>query len=452
MHILLTGATGLIGRTLTIDLLKKGHKLTVVGRSEAQRFRKKFSFPCDYYSWIDLKIAKLQPIDAVIHLAGESIATGRWTRDKKNRIYNSRVESTQQVCKFLIESNNIPKVFVSASGIGYYGDNKEEVTESAPKGDGFLSDVCKDWERASNSLEGRCRRVLMRLGVVLDHRGGFLEELEKIFRSGTGGVIGDGQQYLSWIHIKDVIAALNFVIDEPKISGPVNFSAPEPVTNQEWTELFSKTLQVPALFKAPKIALKILLGEKSDLALLSQNAKPAALQEAGYHFKFGQLGSALYDLYSWKKKATDRIFYASQYVEKDLETTFQFFSEAKNLEKITPPMLNFKIKKMSTQKIKKGTTIDYQLKIHGLPASWRTLITEWNPPHQFVDNQESGPYSQWHHTHSFEKLGTGTLMHDEVIYRLPMGFLGDVVANNFVTSDVNEIFAYRKECLGDYLG
>ncbi len=456
MQVLVTGATGLVGRKLCLALLREGHQLIVLGRSKESAFRDKFSLPCHYVSWKQLKRyafdkSILPKPDVVIHLAGESIATGSWTRSKKERIYNSRVETTRWLSNFLIKNKLEPKTFLSASAIGFYGDHKDkDLTEVDPSGSGFLAEVCKDWEAASEKMNHVCRRVVIRIGLVFDVTGGFLKEMEGVFNSGAGGPIGSGGQWLSWIHVDDLVDLFLFAIKNKSVEGPINGVAPHPVTNKTWTQKFSHALKVPAVLMVPKLALKLALGEKAILALQSQKVLPKKAEAAGFEFKYPDLEKAFKHLYSWRKHCTDRMFSAEQWVSKDINSAFSFFSEAKNLEKITPPLLNFKILNMSTKEIKQGSIINYKLKIHGVPAKWTTLIAEWKPPLMFVDNQEKGPYDRWYHTHNFEELAEGTLLTDQVLYRLPVGFLGAMVAGRFVLNDVKNIFSYRKKVIKEF--
>jgi len=317
-------------------------------------------------------------------------------------------------------------------------------------GSRFLAEVCKDWEQASSQLKEKTRLVYMRFGLVLDNHGGFLAELEPIFSKGVGGKIASGNQWMSWIHIDDLVKSIVFCIENKKIKGAVNTVAPEPVQNKRWTKAFAKALKVPAVFPVPKIALKIGLGEKSVLALQSQKVIPEKLLKNKFEFSFTSIEDCLNSLYSWKKKATDQLFTEKIWLNHPIDKVFDFFADEKNLEAITPSELQFNVLNMSTGKIRKNTIINYKLKIHGVPARWRTLIKVWNPPYEFVDNQERGPYSKWHHTHSFSKVKGGTLMDDNVIYRLPLGFLGFLLASYFVKSDVTKIFSHRQKTIGQY--
>ncbi len=456
MHILVTGATGLVGKKVCQKLLELGHDLTVVGRSEEKKFRNNFYFPCNYISWRNIKTfsaksIKVDKIDAVIHLSGESIGEGRWTKSKKERIYNSRVEKTRLLVRFLLENSLEPEVFIAASAIGFYGESKSDdaFVETDGAGVGFLAEVCRDWELASKKINSKARLVHIRIGLVMAGEGGFLSEMEPIFSKGVGGKIASGNQWMSWIHIDDLVNSIIFSIENKNIEGPVNAVSPEPAQNKKWTKAFAKALKVPALFPVPKMALKIGLGEKAVLALQSQKVVPKKLQDNNFEFKHSDIEDCMNSIYSWKKKTTDQLFKEQIWLNHPIEEVFEFFADEKNLEEITPKELEFNIVKMSTAKIGKGTIIDYKLKIHGVPAKWKTLIAKWNPPFVFVDNQEKGPYSKWHHTHAFAEVKGGTLMDDQVIYRLPFGCLGHLVASSFVKSDIKKIFSHRQATIAE---
>ncbi len=442
MRIVVTGATGLIGQKLCRELLLSNHELVVVGRSPEDRFRERFTFPCEYHTWEDLKLDNIQ---AVFHLAGESVAGGRWTSKKKASIVNSRVDTTQTLASAF--EDNWPEVFIGASAIGYYGNRDNELlSEKSPSGTGFLSDVCKELEASSSPFETHGRVVRFRFGIVLDPSGGFLASMERLFSLGLGGKVGTGKQWMSWIHSNDLIRMLIFSLENP-ITGTFNAVAPDPITNIEWTQTFANQLHVKALLPVPKMALKLSLGEMSQLATDSQRVSSEKIASQGFDFHFRSVQPALADLYSWKSRASERLFEAEQWISADRKDIFPFFSEAKNLEKITPPWLSLKILRQSNENIDTGTLIDYRIVLKGLPMRWRTEIKNWEPPQSFVDDQLKGPYKRWQHTHSFEQFPQGTLMKDHVVYELPFGCIGQIFAGTFVRNDISKIFSYRKKAI-----
>ena len=452
MKVLLTGATGLIGRSLCRELLRLGHPLVVLGRSTEPAFRRRFSFPCEYYQWADNENTlppqdAFRDVGAVIHLAGDSIAGARWTEERKKSIRNSRVLGTRNLIEGILKLETRPERIFSASAVGFYGDRgTEELTESSRAGSGFLAEVCVDWE---NELE-RARAsgiptIALRTGIVLDHHSKLVEQLHAVFRNYGGGKLGSGEQMMSWIHLKDWIGAILYLLRKPPQSGAVNFVAPRPVSNSEFTRAFASALKVPAFFTVPRFALKVTLGEMSALALEGQSVIPRTLIDLGFQFQYPNIRTALTDLFSWKTRLSENLMLQEQWVPRPLEEVFPFFIDEKNLEALTPKWLNFKVEGKSTESLDSGSLIHYKLNIHGLPMCWTSRISRWDPPYEFADEQIRGPYRKWFHVHGFEPLAGGTLLSDRVVYDLPVWRLGDWFAGAFVARDVKKIFQFRSE-------
>jgi hypothetical protein len=233
--------------------------------------------------------------DAVIHLAGEPVM-GLWTDAKKARVSNSRVLSTKHLAEALAKAPQPPRVFISGSATGYYGDRGEEVLrEDSPSGQGFLPEVCRQWEAATKPAEDAgIRTAHIRTGIVLSAQGGALRAMLPNFKLGLGGKIGSGRQWMSWIHIHDHIGAIHHILDHELVQGPVNLVTPLPVRNSEFTETLAKVLSRPAVFGVPAFALRIILGEMAkELLLASQRVEPAKLLRSGYQFKYQDLLGAL---------------------------------------------------------------------------------------------------------------------------------------------------------------
>lgn len=448
MKILVTGGTGTLGKELGKELVREGHQVTLITRQEAISVQKDIPFPCKIIRGdLNKNVLQLdQKFDVVFHLAGESIAGQRWSVARKKRLMDSRVNTTKNLVQSL--SKNKPQVFISASGIGFYGDRKEEsLYEESTPGSDFLSQICLSWENEAQEIQSPdCRLVLARISAVLNLQEGALPEMAFPFRLGLGAVIGRGNQWMSWIHIHDLVHALIHCMKTSSLHGAVNVTSPEPATNKQFSKSLATALNVPLFFSSPKFVLKILFGEKAEVILNSQKAFPKKLLESGFKFRFPQPQAALSDLCQFWSRGEDLLI-AEQFFYSTKENLYDYFCDAKNLETITPPHLNFQIKKISTPEIQMGTLIDYKLKLYGIPIKWRTLIDEWNPPVQFVDHQLKGPYSLWNHSHKFEQLGEGTLMIDFVRYKVPFGFLGRIVAGAWVKKDVQGIFKYRRETI-----
>ncbi len=295
MNITISGASGLIGRRLLKALGASGHALHILSRHAGTNVPNGVRLS----PWDPAKAPpreSLEAADAVVHLAGEPVAQ-RWTPEVKRRIRESRVEGTRRLVEALAGVSRKPAVLVCASAIGYYGDRGDELLdESAPPGSGFLPEVCVAWEReAQRAAAVGLRVALIRIGLVLDPRGGALRRMLPPFRFGIGGRLGSGQQWMSWIHIEDLVELFRFAIDQP-VSGPLHGTAPEPVRNLEFTRELAAALRRPALLPVPRLALWALFGEMAGVLLESQRAVPQAAEAAGFRFSHRQLGPALADL------------------------------------------------------------------------------------------------------------------------------------------------------------
>lgn len=326
MRILISGASGLVGSALIeylgLDALPPRAERAIGvpggGRAldEVQRAAPSSLLPGPHeivrlvrvpkrsdgteITW-DPSASRLDPgalagFDAVVHLAGESIAQGRWTERKKARIRESRVQGTRLLCEALARSDRPPNVLISASAVGYYGDRgAEELDEASGPGTGFLAEVCRAWEAATEpAAAAGVRVVLARFGVILAPHGGALARLLRLFRFGLGGRLGSGRQYFSWITLGDVVRAICFAVQNDSLRGPVNFVAPNPVTNRELTAAVGRALRRPTLLPVPAWALRLALGEMADqLLLCSTRALPRRLLEKSFVFQTPELQSAL---------------------------------------------------------------------------------------------------------------------------------------------------------------
>lgn len=287
MKVTLTGATGFVGRHLMRALLDRGDSVTILSRRPREG---------PYLEWDAQSAPPAEALeaDAIIHLAGETVAQ-RWTPDVKQRIRDSRIDSTRALVDGILASPRKPAVLISASAIGIYGPRGDEVlTESSPPGSGFLEDVSLEWERESARAGSAGVRVVNpRIGIVLGRDGGALERMLPPFKAGVGGRLGSGDQWMSWIHIDDVAGLILFALDNPGISGPLNTTAPNPVTNSEFTSQLAAVLHRPAIFPVPVFALRLLFGEMADVLVGSQRVVPRAAMEAGYRFRYDSVEDAL---------------------------------------------------------------------------------------------------------------------------------------------------------------
>jgi hypothetical protein len=290
MKIAVSGGSGLIGTALTRTLAGSGHDCRQLVRRAPRN--------AGELEWRPerglVEPAAAQGVDAIVHLAGESVAGGRWTTAKRHRIRSSRAPATLRLVESLSPLKRPPRVFVCASAVGYYGDRGDELlVEDSPAGGGFLASVCRDWEAAAATAATICERVVMlRFGVVLSAAGGALPRMQKPFRFGLGGRLGSGRQYFPWIHLEDAAAAIRHLLDHGE--GPVNLTAPEQVTNADLTRSLARALRRPALLPVPAPALAAAFGAMAREALLaSARVVPERLQNSGYEYRYPTLDSAL---------------------------------------------------------------------------------------------------------------------------------------------------------------
>jgi uncharacterized protein (TIGR01777 family) len=284
MNITVTGATGLIGTHLVRKLLAAGHQVESLGSKQ-------------WNSETEPPSESLATADAIVHLAGEPVAQ-RWTPEAKKRIRNSRVDGTRHLVNALSTQARRPEVLISGSAIGFYGSRGDEiVAEDSDPGDDFLARVTKEWEQAAILAESLGIRVVrLRTGVVLAEKGGALAKMLPTFRYGFGGRLGSGKQWMSWIHIEDVVNLILFAIENRAIRGPLNLAAPHPVTNADFTKVLASNLHRPALFPVPAFAINAMFGEMAAMILGGQRVIPTVAQRAGYRFHHPDLREALADL------------------------------------------------------------------------------------------------------------------------------------------------------------
>jgi len=301
VKVAVTGASGFLGPGLVQRLLGRGHGVHVLGR-DVERMLGRLPpgvTGAHYDAAGPLAPDALGGAEAVVHLAGEPVAQ-RWTKEAKHRIHDSRVRGTRALVEAMKAAGTV-KRFVSASAIGYYGGTRgaEPLTEESPPGDDFLAQVCLGWEaEARRALEAGIRTAMVRMGVVLHPEGGALHKMLPPFRMGAGGPVGSGKQYVSWVHREDALDLLVFVLEQPELEGPVNATAPEPVTNTDFAHALGHALGRPSVMHVPAFMLKAAMGEMAKVALEGQRVLPRRAQEAGFSFRHPQLEAALRDLLS----------------------------------------------------------------------------------------------------------------------------------------------------------
>jgi uncharacterized protein len=296
MRILITGGTGLIGRHLCKALLAEGHQLTVLSRhpeSVAAKCGVGVTAMPSLSEWLPERT-----FEALINLAGEPIVDANWSVMRKQVLRDSRIAVTEKLVQRIAAAKQKPAVLLSGSAVGYYGNGGDkELYESASAGNDFAASLCRDWESAALAAKAYGTRVcLLRTGLVLSRDGGLLGRMLLPFKLGVGARLGNGKQWMSWVHIDDYVAMVLRLLQDNQMSGPYNMTAPNPVTNGEFTRVLARTLHRPAILVAPATMLRLAMGERAALLLEGQRVLPANLTDAGYQFKYLKLGKALEDL------------------------------------------------------------------------------------------------------------------------------------------------------------
>ena len=299
-RIVIAGGSGLIGRALTAELARSGAEVVVLSRSPGAR--DDLPAGARWAAW-DGRTAggwgsECEGAAAVVNLAGENVASGRWTAARKRRLRASRIHTTDAVVSAISLARRKPRVLIQASAVGYYGGRgDEELDEGSLPGEGFLPELSAAWEDASEPVETHgVRRVLLRTGIVLSSRGGALAKMLPVFRLGLGGPLGDGSQWFPWIHLTDEVAAIRFLIDREDVAGAFNLAAPEAVTNEGFSRALATALGRPCFARVPALALRLAVGEMAQVLLSGQKVRPRRLLDAGFAFRFASLEAALADL------------------------------------------------------------------------------------------------------------------------------------------------------------
>lgn len=300
MHIIITGGTGLIGRALAADLVAADQQVTVLSRSPERATGLPDGVHIERWDartiegWASL----VDGADAIVNLAGESIAAGRWTAERKRRIRESRLAAGRAVVQAVEMAGDRPRVVFQASGVGYYGPQADqEITEEALPGDDFLARIAREWEASTEPVEAMgVRRAIIRTGVVLSAQGGALPRMLLPFRLFVGGPLGNGRQWLPWIHIADEVAAIRFLIEMAEAAGVFNLTAPNPLTNAGFGQVVGRVMGRPSFMPTPAFAMRAVFGEMATLLLDGQRAVPKRLLELGFQFRFPHAEAALQDL------------------------------------------------------------------------------------------------------------------------------------------------------------
>jgi len=470
--VLLIGATGFIGRYLVSYMKGKGCSVIAGVRdvtSAPQQLGQDVKV-IDINGDTDLIVETLEEVETVINLAGRQLAGVRWTKKRKAEFGESRIGLNKKIVKCISLCEKPPTTFLTASAVGVYGDSgRKEISEQGPDGTGYLADMCRQWEDAANEgIKSNVRVISLRLGIVLNREGGMLNQLTLPFEMGVGSYIGDGKQIVPWIHLKDVLRMIDYVISNREISGPVNCTAPNPITAKFFAETLKRNTAAKLLLPLPKIVLKILFGEGAGVLTNSQNAIPKKALDTGFHFTYEDINSALqseFDDHSVDVQKvnlqtdelaphSEKTITSAQYRLKtqatlnvSTEKAFKFFHSPANLGLCTPPWLKFSVLESSPE-MGKDSMYVYQIKLGPIPLKWTTRIIEWTPDDGFIDLQENGPYKLWVHKHQMKRITSSwTEMEDTVHYSLPFGPIGKLAHNLIIKKVLKRIFSYRNEII-----
>jgi uncharacterized protein (TIGR01777 family) len=475
MRIFITGATGFVGRALTLRLLGGGHELSAWVRAE-DRARNLLGSDVRLVAasgGTQALSGEMARADAVVNLAGEPILGGRWTARRKEALSKSRIELTTAIVDAIAQSQKRPTVLISASAVGYYGDRGEELLDerSAP-GDDFLARLCREWEEAALRAEQAGLRVFIpRLGIVLGLDGGALAQMLPPFQFGAGGPIASGRQWMGWIHLFDLVEIIATALEDERYRGIAIAAAPAPVTNRDFAYTLGRVLHRPSLVPVPALALRAIFVDGASVLTAGQRVIPPRLSEWGFRWRFDKVEAALRHILAEDDPQIDSLGadsprpenpHGSKYLDNRRPTyllrhsmrvnasaaeVFSFFSRPQNLGVMTPADMRFQITGAMPAEMSRGTQIAYKLRVGPLPLRWRTMIEAWEPPRLFADYQEQGPYRCWWHEHRFEPDGVLTLMDDRVYFAPPFGFVGCAASHFFVKPALRRIFRFRAQAM-----
>ncbi|MES2632712.1 MAG: TIGR01777 family oxidoreductase [Pseudomonadota bacterium] len=410
MRILMTGATGLIGRELGKALASRGDSLVCLVR-DASAARRRLPFPATCHAWDHTRAVPpeaLDGVDAIVNLAGEPVADKRWTKAQKQLISDSRVLGTQQLVRAVLQHGHGVATFVQGSAIGYYGERGDErLSASSTKGRGFASDFVHAWEGALEPLtrqRPRMRVPIVRTGVVLARDGGALAKMLPMFRLSMAGQLASGKQWMSWIHLADIIALFMHSLDSAP-SGVLEGVAPQPATNSQFTRALCRSLGVIENLPLPRPAIALLFGERADIVVGSTRVEPQATQASGFRFRFETIASALEDLLAPLRGGVHlRVW--EQWVSRTEADLRPFLFDATN-------------------------------------------VKDWEPPRRLIDMRAQSPKALWQHDHDFIPMAGGTLLRDTVRYRLPAGWLGALAGGSKAAGDLERVFDSRARMIDE---
>jgi len=475
MRIFITGATGLVGRALTLRLRRDGHTVVAWSRSAA-RVRQRLGGEAEASSGDTAAMeAAIDGCDAIVTLAGEPVLPGRWTARKKRSLRQSRVELNQAVVRCALTAKRPPQTILAASAVGFYGHTgTATVTEAAPSGAGFLAELCQDWEGAFQpAVDAGIRVAWGRIGIVLSRDGGALQKLLPLTRLGLGGPLGHGAQGFPWIHIDDLVESMVLILTRPEISGPVNLVCPQTASQRDFAAALGQAIGMPAWMPTPAFAMRLLLGQAASALLEGQYVLPTVLTDHGFRFRFAGLRHALADLLqnddaeitavdapvdveagaSWlRDHPPTHALVSRRVVPSPIDEVWRFFEDASNLVALSPADAGLTLDPQLPE-MAHGVRFTHQMQLLGpVTLPWEGEIVAWEPGRRFVDIQRKGPFGSWWHAHSFEPVeledGTqATRVHDRVYFASPLGPIGRLATALFVRRQLMALFSFRDGAL-----
>ncbi|MCJ7568853.1 MAG: TIGR01777 family oxidoreductase [Anaerolineales bacterium] len=445
MRVIIFGGSGLIGRALAENLLADKHDVIILSRNP--RKVKAMPIGAKIVAW-DGETAKgwgelVEGAHAIVNLAGASIAGEnpfkmRWTKERKSAILQSRINAGRAITEAIKSAQHKPDILIQASAVGFYGPlGDENVDEKTPGGFDFLADVCEQWETSTKDIEALgVRRAVIRTGLVFSSKGGVFPLLGLPFKFFIGGTLGNGKQYLSWIHINDVVTAIRFLIESGKSHGVYNLSAPHPITNRIFGKTLGSVMRRPSYFPVPALAMKLALGEASTLALDGQRVLPKRLEDAGFSFEFPNLEGALADLLRRNLRFTHRFR-----VNASLEAASDFHRNTEVLKQLTPLPILVQFHKV--EPVGEGSSADFTLWLGPFPIPWSAKHYDFDPPRGFKDIQLKGPFTFWDHHHAFIQIDDQTTeVVDDITAQLGRHFYYGLVSR-FMWLTLPILFSYR---------
>lgn len=446
MKILIAGGSGLLGQELAKTLDRAGHEITILSRNPERL--KWHVFGVEYSTWDHTKPELLNKLvsgqDAIINLAGANIAGEnplqmRWTVKRKAAILDSRLQSGAALSLAIEQARQKPKVFLQASAIGYYGPRgDEELDEQAPAGKDFLANVCRQWEQSSKPVEELgIRHIVLRTGLVLGAGAKILSLLMLPFHFLAGGPVGNGRQFMSWIHMEDWVRAVQYLVEHQSAQGAFNLVAPNPVSNRDFARTLGKVMRGPSFFPTPALALKIALGEASTLALDGQRVVPDALNKLGFRFDHPELGATLRDILK-----ADKVFARQFVVRAEPQAVIDYHRNTQILKRLTP--LPIIVQFQRVEPVSEGSRALFTLWFGPIPVKWDARHHNLLPEAGFTDTQDSGPFKSWVHDHRFFRLSAEqTAVQDYIRFQYgERGF--SWLISRFMGLTLPILFAYRR--------